>query len=408
MRILLVSNWLPPIQSGSSYYASSLAHALVERGHDVMAVTLDWGPKHAPSSNLPFEVHRLAVKKIPKLPFFYNLELMGFSFTPGNCRRLNELITRYKPDLLHHVNHIFDSTFLSALAARRAGIPIVGSITTPIQHQSPWKQRLLEFADRFTVGKFGVQKWNGVVSLDAVAHHYVGKIYGKETQRRSTIIPFGVQMESMPLYEQPSLSQSERPQILMVGHIHPFRNPVELVRAMPLVLSEIPAARLILAGRVDLKEPVNAARSLGLTSQQVEFLGETNHHDIIRLMKSSHIFSSWVTGPYPGLGTAAVEAMLCRLPVINDLPENLFGEGKLVNGQNIVLVNSRAPKSISGAIVRLLKDGAMRRRIGSAGRDFVLQHLSWQRIALEMEDFYRKILGEARPKKLLDVASTVV
>ncbi|MBI4549594.1 MAG: glycosyltransferase family 4 protein [Candidatus Omnitrophica bacterium] len=408
MRVLLLSNWLPPIQSGSSYYASSLAHALIERGHEVAAVTLDWGPKHAPSANLPYAVQRLPVWKIPKLPFFYNLELMGFSFTPRNVAGLCDMIRAFKPDIVHHVNHIFDSTFLSTVAARRTGVPIVGSITTPIQHQTPWKQRILEWADRFTVGKFGVARWDGIVSLDHVAHDYVGKLYGPEAQSRSRIIPFGVQMESLPLYELPAQIQPGRPQILMVGHIHPFRNPVQLVRAMPCVLKEVPDARLVLAGRVDLKEPVEAARDLGLGPDQVSFLGETDHRQIIDLMKTSSVFSSWVTGPYPGLGTAAVEAMLCRLPVVNDLPENLFGEGKLRNGDNIVLANSRDTASISAALIRLLKDGNLRRRIGEAGREFVLQHLSWQKIAAEMEQFYQAILEPHRPKKLLDVATTLV
>lgn len=182
----------------------------------------------------------------------------------------------------------------------------------------------------------------------------------------------------------------------MVGHIHPFRNPVQLVRAMPLVLEKAPEARLVLASRVDLQEPVGVARQLGLTESQVQFLGGTPHERVVELMKTSHAHASWVTGPYAALGTAAMEAMLCETPVVNDLPENLFGEGTLRDGENIVLLNSREPCLIAAALVRLLTDGAWQRKMGTGGRRFVLEHLNWDKIAGKMEQFYARILAERR------------
>lgn len=394
MRVLILSNWFPPVQSGSSFYASSLAQALAARGHQPIVVTLDWGPTYAPPVGLPFPIYRLPVIKLPKLSLFYDLKLMGLAFTPANCRRLKALVEEHRPDILHHVNHIFDTTFLSTSVARTTGIPVIGSITTPIQHQNPRMQWIMNLVDRTTVGWFGVRRWDGIVSLDHTVHEYVGKLYGSEAQARSVVIPFGVRCESMSLYDAEPPPKSERPQILMVGHIHPFRNPVQMVRAMPSVLKAIPKARLVLAGRVDLGEPVRVAQELGLTADQVRFLGETPHDEVIRLIKASHVFASWVTGPYHSLGTAPMEAMLCQTPVINDLPENLFGEGKLRNGENIVLVDSRDPQSIANALVGLLEDENLRQRIGAMGRRFVLEHLSWDSIAAQMERFYSQILSK--------------
>jgi glycosyltransferase involved in cell wall biosynthesis len=393
MRILLFSNWVPPIASGSSYYAANLVRALAARRHEIVVATLDWGPDKPPPSGLPVPVHALPVMKVPALPLFYNLKLMGFAFTPGNRRRLVDLIQRNQIEILHHVNHIFDTTFLSVSAARATGIPIVGSITTPIQHQNPMKQWMMSLADRVTVGQFGVRHWDGIVSLDRQVHQYVRDVYGEKTQRRSVVIPFGPTQETLSRYHEPLSGRSPEPQILMVGHIHPFRNPIQLVRAMPLVLKAVPNARLILAGRVDLQTPVEEARRLGLRQSQVCFLGAVPHDQIIRLMKESHVFASWVTGRYMSLGTAPMEAMLCQTPVVNDISEDVFGEGKLKNGQNIVLVNSRDPRSIADAIVPILQNDELRQRIGMAGRRFVLEDLSWDNIAGEMEKFYERVMG---------------
>jgi glycosyltransferase involved in cell wall biosynthesis len=225
-------------------------------------------------------------------------------------------------------------------------------------------------------------------------HEYVGQLYGPEAQRRSVVIPFGVRMETMAQYEQPALCRAARPTIPFVGHIHPFRNPVNLVRAMALVVQRAPQARLILAGRTDLTEPVQVKRELGLTDDQVQFLGETPHEQVVALMKTPHVLASWATGPFKSLGTAPMEAMLCETPVIQDVPEDLFGKGALRNGENIVLVNSRDPQSIATGLVRLLTDDAFRRQIGAGGRRFVQEHLSWAKIVEQMEQFYAHVLAE--------------
>jgi glycosyltransferase involved in cell wall biosynthesis len=128
---------------------------------------------------------------------------------------------------------------------------------------------------------------------------------------------------------------------------------------------------------IDIAETIELVRQLGLTDDQVQFLGPTEHAQTIQLLKTAHAFASWVTGPYPALGMAPMEAMLCETPVVNDLPENLFGEGKLKNGENIVLVNFRDLQSIAAALVRLLQDSAWRQRIGPGGRRFVLAHHRW-------------------------------
>jgi glycosyltransferase involved in cell wall biosynthesis len=393
MRILLFSNWVPPIASGSSYYAANLVCALAARGHEIVVATLDWGPGNPPPSSLPATIHALPVKKIPALPLFYKLKLMGFAFTPGNRRRLMDLIRRYQIEIVHHVNHIFDTTFLSVSAARATGIPVVGSITTPIMHESPIKQWIMSLADRATVGQFGVRRWDGIVSLDREVHRYVGDIYGERTQRRSVVIPFGPPREALWRFQEPLPARSPQPQILMVGHIHPFRNPVQLVRAMPLVLKAVPNARLILAGRVDLQAPVEEARRLGLGESQVRFLGPVPHDETLRLMKESHVFATWATGRYKSLGTAPMEAMLCRTPVVSDISEDLFGEGKFRNGENILLVDSHDPRSIADAIIAILQSDRLRESMGIAGRRFVLEYLSWDNIAREMENFYERVMG---------------
>jgi glycosyltransferase involved in cell wall biosynthesis len=352
---------------------------------------LNWGSNHPTPEKMDFKVHQLPVIQLPKLPIFYNLKRMGFGYTPNNVTRLTQIAERFKPDIIHLVNHIFDTSFLTVHVSRKLGIPLVASITTPVQHQNHWKQMVMGTADRIILGGLGARHFDGIVSLDQVVHHYVGLVYGKRIQQRSRIIPFGVRIDSEQLYNNQKRTLSSKPQILMVGHIHPFRNPVQLVRAMPYVLEKFPNAQLFFIGRVDLKEPSKAAQKLNL-GDSIRFIGELSSLRTIEMMKRSHVFVSWATGPYPGLGTAPMEAMLCGTPVINDLPEDLFGPNKLKNGENIVLVDSKDAQQIGMAIVKLLSDEKYSKRIGEGGRKFVKDHLSWSDIAMQMDKFYNDII----------------
>ncbi len=376
----------------------SLAKALTELGHKVCVVTIDWKLPNDEDASLPFPVHRLPVMRLPKLPVFYNIELIGRTFTLKNRCLLSKIIQDFKPDILHHVNHIFDMVYLTNWAGKKFEIPVVGSITTIVQHENPLIQAVMSLADKFTLGIPGVQRWDGIISLDRNAHDYVTRIYGSGCSRKSQIIPFSIPLKSHTVYSN-HLPLPAWPQILYAGHIHPFRNPSRLVEAMPLVLERFPDARLVMVGRAFLQEPIEIANQLGLTQDQIRFLGEISHEELITLYKQSHVFAAWMTGRFKSLGTAPMEAMLCEVPVVTDIPEDLFGQARLVDGQNIILVNSLDPASIASGIIKVLENEKLRQTVGANGRNFILENLSWPAIARQAALFYQETLN--RTKKSL-------
>lgn len=163
-------------------------------------MTIDWKLPNDEDASLPFPVYRLPVVRLPKLPVFYNIELIGRTFTRKNQRLLTKVIQDFKSDILHHVNHIFDMVYLTNWAGKKFGIPVVGSITTIVQHENPLIQAIMSLADKFVLGIPGVQRWDGIISLDKNAHDYVTRIYGSECSRKSQIIPFSIPLKSHTVY----------------------------------------------------------------------------------------------------------------------------------------------------------------------------------------------------------------
>jgi glycosyltransferase involved in cell wall biosynthesis len=392
VRVLVVTGWYPPIQSGSSFYAESLALGLRKHGHTVIVVSTDVKSKTYSSQDKDgITVHRIPAYTLPRLPFFLNLEIVPFSYTPANLRYLLDIARTFKPDVIHQVNHIFDTVFLSAQLSKRLRIPLVCSITTPIQHSKAIINWMMRIVDRGIIGIYAARRWSRVICLDNEVLRYVRETYGKVVASRCIVIAYGIRGSFHKAVDtEVKVSTCPSHQIIMVGHIHALRDPTNLVRAMPIILKRFPHTRLIFAGRVQYQRPVLESNKLGI-SESVDFLGEINHDEISELLRTSHVFAGWASGPYTGLGTAAIEAMICGTPLVIDLPENLFGEGILKNWENIVLVNRNDVKEIAESILMLLENKDLRKSIGIKGSRFVQQQLSWDKIVDEIGQVYTQI-----------------
>lgn len=389
MRILIISSWYPPIQSGSSFYAENLALGLTKRGHEVSVVTTDWHLQSQLSKDQDgVIVHYLPARVLPRLSFLLNLKIVPISCTPSNWRSLLSIVRKFEPDIIHQVNHIFDTVFLSALLARRTGIPLMCSVTTPVQHPNPILHRVMRLVDRIVIGKFVAPSWKRVICLDSEVLRYLRETYGEIVGSRGVVIAYGIRdgFHEMNIAGG-DVRKGNAPQIILVGHIHALRDPTNLVRAMPMIQRRFPDARMVFVGRIQLQRPVEVARWLGVESS-VKFLGEMPHVEIKKLLRSSHVFAGWASGPYRGLGTAAAETMLCGTPLVIDLPQNLFGNGMLKNWYNIVLINRDDVQDIAESIIRLLEDDELRTSVGKRGSEFVSNHMKWDRIAEQIERAY--------------------
>lgn len=393
MKILIVSSWYPPILSGSSLWAESLVGALRKRHHDVRVVTTEAkGALKEPQGAREEMVYRLPARLVPRNRFLLGLSIVPLAWSPANRRRMLEIVREFKPDVIHQVNHIFDTVFLSAYAARQTGTLLVGSITTPIQSKSALAHTLMHWADLATVYHFGVRHWQRIICSDSTQARYVLDSYGKRVAGRVvTDIYAGVHER---IRQKAAHERTPFPQIVMVGHIHPIRDPTNLIRAMPAILKRCPEARLDIAGRIQFERPLVEARRLGLESA-VSFLGEVPSEQVVELVSKAHVFAILHQCPYAGLSFTAIEAMQFETPVVINAPSDLYGPGVVKDGENLLLVDGDDVSEIARKILRLLEDKPLRERIGRNGKEFVRTYLNWDLTAEKTERLYEKLLGRA-------------
>jgi glycosyltransferase involved in cell wall biosynthesis len=177
----------------------------------------------------------------------------------------------------------------------------------------------------------------------------------------------------------------EAPVVVCVANFKPFKGHEHLLRAAALVGRSLPEARFVLAG-VGQTEPMmrRLAEDVGLNGSVI-FAGYRD--DAPRLMALADVFV--LPSEQEGLPIALLEAMALGRPSIATA---VGGIPDVINdGWEGLLIPPKDPAELAAAIVALLSDEELRRRMGDAAKiraaDFDIR-----RAVARMQDVYQAVL----------------
>lgn len=147
-----------------------------------------------------------------------------------------------------------------------------------------------------------------------------------------------------------------------IGYLLPEKGQDQLVRAMPAILKHAPQCRLLFAGDGPERRRLETlAAGLGIRDR-VLFAGFVEHISEIYAALDIFVFPS-IAEP---LGTSLLRAMAYGLPVAavasGGVPEYVE------SGINGILAAQPKPEALAEAILPLLKDRAIRERLGKRAR----------------------------------------
>jgi glycosyltransferase involved in cell wall biosynthesis len=296
--------------------------------------------------------------------------------------RLSRLIKQLKPDIVHaHDPHgvamaalaLSMSTQLAKpplLAARRVDFHLRGSSL------SRWKHRQV---DCFLCSSDAIREMligDGVPPARTVTVHE-----GIDIERVDAAAPANLHGEFWLPHHAPIVGNVAA----LVGH----KGQTHLVEAARLVLPQVPDARFVIAGEGELRPVLERQIKDHRLEKHVLLTGF--RPDVLSLHKAFDIFvMSSVT---EGLGTSLLDAMAAGKPIVatrtGGIPEVVVDE------ETGILVPPRNHTAMAGAIVRLLKDDGLRRRMGEAGRQRACRQFSAERMVQETVRVYQRIAFQA-------------
>jgi len=192
--------------------------------------------------------------------------------------------------------------------------------------------------------------------------------------------------------------------VLYVGHISKAKGALDLLQAVPCVLSEHPDTRFWLAGEVlkqernityvenpeDIQAAVNHLMNQPDVQQAVELLGVVTGKTKLKTYLQSDIF---VLPSYAeGFPFSVLEAMLAGKAVtttpVGALPEVFEHE------KHLLFVRPGDIAGLSRTIIRLIEDVDLRNSLGQAAREIVINQFSLENLANQMEAVFRSVLEE--------------
>jgi glycosyltransferase involved in cell wall biosynthesis len=191
----------------------------------------------------------------------------------------------------------------------------------------------------------------------------------------------------------------DAPVIGIVSRLFLWKGHTYLVQAMRRIAEQVPAARLVIVGDDDLRAHPNGTSYLaelkalvGQLGLQQQVIFTPFRTDVPAVMAAFDVFAmpSW-DEPF---GMVYVEAMAMKRPVV---AWAMGGALEVVaDGETGFLPATGDVDGLTDALLTLIRDPDLRRRMGEAGRRRAERQFNPRRMCADMVEVYRDVLGEAR------------
>ncbi|HRZ86973.1 MAG TPA: glycosyltransferase [bacterium] len=197
-----------------------------------------------------------------------------------------------------------------------------------------------------------------IVPSYAILDH-MEKGFGVEKERLR-LIPRGVDVKRFRQKEPELSGLKDSFNIAVIGRLTPIKGHVYVIRAMEQVLRECPHAKLFIVGDAHpskfryKEELLKLVETLGL-NDKVVFTGAC--HDVPKILESVDLVVLATTVP-EAFGRVIIEAQASCIPVIGT---RLGGVLDIIDdGVTGLLVEPKDVQGLTAAIIRMIKEGALR------------------------------------------------
>ncbi|HVL66259.1 MAG TPA: glycosyltransferase family 4 protein [Vicinamibacterales bacterium] len=294
--------------------------------------------------------------------------------------KLSRAIKRLRPDVVHaHDPHAVALAALAlSMSTQPKRAPLVASRRVDFRLKknalSRWKY---DQVDRFICSSEAIRRLliaDGVEPARAVTVHE-----GIDIERVDAAAPAALHEELWLPHGAPIVGN--------VAALVPHKGQRYLVEAAALVLREVPDAHFIIAGEGELRPALEHQIRQHRLEKHVILTGFRT--DVLSLHKAFDVFvMSSVT---EGLGTSLLDAMASGKPIVattaGGIPEVVR------DGETGFLVPPRDHHAMAKALVRLLADESLRRRMGGAARDLAETRFSAERMVEQTLHVYEGVIG---------------
>jgi len=300
-------------------------------------------------------------------------------FNIGSCFASRRILKKNKIDLVHHIAPAASDYDFDIL-------PIMNKMDVPFVFgpifQAPPKRHILILTSK--IYEETLKKCDVIVA----GTNYLKSLYSRIfTHAKVVRIPLGVDVEFFKGEQTPRNKKYN--EILSVANLRRYKGLHYLIRAMPMILKEHENTILrIIGAGPELNNLSRLARTLKVDSKVI-FQGFVTHTDIPKFFKECDIYCH--ASPWEAFGVVMIEAMSSGKPVV---ATNSGGQVDIVDdGETGYLVKPRSSTALAEAVIKLLNDRELLKRMGEKGRNKAEKEFSWSSIAKKYHALYSQLVS---------------
>ncbi len=299
--------------------------------------------------------------------------------------RVSRLIRSLSPHVVH--THLIRADLCGGLAARLAGVPVVLSSVYAI---GPYRRDKVRRLDGLLDQLARTLATDALAVCQAVRTDLIKRL--RWPPDRVAMVHTGTTFSDEP----PDASARQRirdewripdssPLVLSIARLSYEKGIDVLIRSAAIVHRRQPAARFVVVGDGPLKNALQARiRAAGL-DDVVRLAGF--RRDIDAVLSAGDLFV--LPSLMEGMPNAILEAYNAGLPVVATCAGGL-AEAVEHEHSGLVVQPNRA-RALAAAIMRILDDEPLRRRLARQGRQWARERFSLDRIASQYEGLYERL-----------------
>ncbi len=176
--------------------------------------------------------------------------------------------------------------------------------------------------------------------------------------------------------------------VISLRTFKPIYNIETLIKAVPLVLREMPDAKFILVGGGEQEQYLKElAKSLGV-SDSIIFTGMISADEIPKYLASSDVYVSTSLSD-SGLAASTGEAMACGLPVV--VTDTGCNSEWVTDGKNGFVIPVKEPNLLAKKIIYLLKNKDAIKKFGDNSRGIICDRQDYYKEMEKMKKIYEEL-----------------
>ena len=363
MRVAMVSpySWAHP--GGVNSHVRGLATEMMRRGHDVTIIAPDDGEEVRGAK---------LINAGRSVPVPANRSVAWLALAPGTRAKVRRAVSAGAFDVVHVHEPLVP--MVSTAAVRASECRVVGTF------HAAGEGRSLAYGLARVCCRDVHRRLDHLIAVSESARSFVSSHFPGEYE----LIPNGINLEKFSgPRERPYNLPAGEPVVLFVGRNEKRKGLSVLLKALPILLREVPDCRLVLVG--EGLEDRAGLRGLDIKlRERVSVIGYVSDEELPAYYGSADIFCAPALGG-ESFGVVLLEAMACGTAVAaSGIPGYRDVLDKTGGGR---LFKAGDPADLALTLTTLLKDDGLRGELSRKGREGV-REFSWRNIGERLEECY--------------------